>query len=73
MPGWKVISIGGFFAYVEFPPYVKEGKMGSEAVARYLAERCGVISLPGSFFMPSKEQMAESEGIEVLREDKWLR
>lgn len=53
-------------------------KVGSEAVARYLAEKLGVISLPGSFFMPdfreegSWGRIDEAGGAE-LRADKWLR
>jgi aspartate/methionine/tyrosine aminotransferase len=56
--GWKVISSGGFYAYVEFPYKNK----GSEQVAHALAIQCGVLTLPGCFFMP------EAKG-----QDRWIR
>ncbi|KIR25848.1 arylformamidase [Cryptococcus deuterogattii 99/473] len=83
--GWKVISSGGFFAYVQFPEdYIyassilglKRKKLGSEDVARVLALRCGVVTLPGSFFMPfvaDDEQWDNILDCETLRQDKWLR
>ncbi|EIW69117.1 hypothetical protein TREMEDRAFT_68977 [Tremella mesenterica DSM 1558] len=74
--GWKVMSHGGFFAYVEFPSYLPrrdtQGKIGSEIVSRLLAEECGVVTLPGSFFMPSLDERWE-EGAELLKGDKWIR
>lgn len=85
IPGWEVISSGGFFAYVQFPEdYIyassilglKRKKLGSEDVARVLALRCGVVTLPGSFFMPplaDDEQWDDILNGETLRQDKWLR
>ncbi|RXK41445.1 arylformamidase [Tremella mesenterica] len=74
--GWKVMSHGGFFAYVEFPSYLPrrdtQGKIGSEIVSRLLAEECGVVTLPGSFFMPSLDERWQ-EGTELLKVDKWIR
>ncbi|KIR58057.1 arylformamidase [Cryptococcus bacillisporus CA1873] len=83
--GWKVISSGGFFAYVQFPEdYIyaasilglKRKKLGSEDVARVLALLCGVVTLPGSFFMPpvaDDEQWDDILDCGTLRQDKWLR
>jgi hypothetical protein len=56
----------------------KGRRVGSEDVCRELALRCGVVSLAGSFFMPSledEEVWAEVErvGGGVLKEDMWLR
>jgi hypothetical protein len=79
-----VISSGGFFAYVEFPPAyanassaigLKRKQLGSEDVARVMGERLGVATLPGSFFMPDIESDVWDEIVdgEVLRQDRWLR
>lgn len=88
LPGWSVDSKGGYYAYVSFPEaYLSQGsalglkdgeKVGSEAVARYLAETLGVVSLPGSFFMPDfKEEVVwkriDEVGGQELRADRWLR
>jgi len=88
LPGWQVASMGGFYAYVEFPSaYIthpalvgtsQKGKVGSEDVAKYLAEELGVVCLPGSFFMPDlrdEKVWAEIEaaGGGELRSDRWLR
>ncbi|WVQ83575.1 hypothetical protein IAT38_005716 [Cryptococcus sp. DSM 104549] len=85
IPGWSVISSGGYFAYVQFPSDylfassvlgLKRKKLGSEDVARVLATRCGVVTLPGSFFMPAlsdDEAWDEVVGGDAVREDKWLR
>lgn len=86
--GWRVVSSGGYFAYVQFPEAystpeaaaalgVKAGdKVGSEAVGRALGERCGVVTLPGAFFMPPLEDdsvWAAIPGSEALRADQWIR
>lgn len=83
-----MVSKGGYYAYVQFPDtYLsqqrvlglrEDEKVGSEAVARYLAETLGVICLPGSFFMPDLRDegvWAEIErvGGGELRADRWLR
>jgi len=53
--------------------------LGSEDVAKVLALRCGVVTLPGSFSMPpigddeAWKKVVGGEVGEVLREDKWLR
>jgi aspartate/methionine/tyrosine aminotransferase len=85
IPGWKVISSGGFYAFVEFPrDYLhassalglKRKRLGSEDISKVLALRFGVVTLPGGFFMPSltdDEAWDEIVDGEILREDKWIR
>ncbi|OCF34593.1 arylformamidase [Kwoniella heveanensis BCC8398] len=87
VPGWNVPSTGGYFAYVSFPSDyqyassvlgLKRKKLSSEDIAKVLAEKVGVVTLPGSFFMPDlKDQDVWEEDVlpggEVLKEDKWLR
>jgi len=46
LPGWTIVSIGTYFAYVRHPYTDKT----SEAAARMLAEDAGVITIPGGFF-----------------------
>lgn len=50
--GWRVDQIGAYFAYVRHP---FEDAPAAE-VARLLAERWGVLTLPGSFFGPGQER-----------------
>ncbi|WWC98898.1 hypothetical protein V866_005792 [Kwoniella sp. B9012] len=85
--GWKVTSIGGYFAYVSFPKeYIhasanvglKRKRLGSEDISLILAKKFGVVTLPGSFFMPDfkDDEIWEKDvlkGGEGLREDIWLR
>ncbi|WWD16754.1 hypothetical protein CI109_101186 [Kwoniella shandongensis] len=85
VPGWSVISTGGYFAYVQFPSDyqyassvlgLKRKKLGSEDVAKVLATKVGVVTLPGSFFMPNlkdDEAWDEVVGGDEIKEDKWLR
>lgn len=84
LEGWSVSSMGGYYAYVQFPSaYTRaeelrtNSKVGSEEVAKYLATELGVVCLPGSFFMPPLEDKVwgdiEEAGGGVLREDRWLR
>lgn len=49
--GWRIDSIGAYFAYVAHP---FPGRTASE-VARALAEQRGVLGLPGSFFGPGQD------------------
>lgn len=77
--------MGGFYAYVSFPSDylfasstqgLKRKRLGSEDIAKMLARRCGVVVLPGSFFMPPVGDDEVWEGIvdgERLREDRWIR
>ncbi len=45
--GWQLLGCGAYFAYVEHP-YA----MRSDDVARALVTACGVLTLPGTMFMP---------------------
>lgn len=68
--GWIVECSGGFFAYVKHP---FEGKTSLE-VSEALARDCGVITLPGAFFMPefgSPERSALERS--SLLGDRWIR
>jgi aspartate/methionine/tyrosine aminotransferase len=71
-----VSAQGGFFSYVRHP-YVQDGRaVPSEMVSEVLAKRCGVVTLPGSFFMPergSPEWRALEEQASPLVEDRWIR
>jgi aspartate/methionine/tyrosine aminotransferase len=49
--GWRIDSIGAYFAYVAHP---FPGRTAAE-VARALAEERGVLGLPGSFFGPGQD------------------
>lgn len=88
--GWRVLSSGGFYAYVEFPAaYVSEAgrraveaalgrtveRVGSGDVGEVLATKCGVLTLPGCFFMPDREDpvWAGVPGGDAMREDRWIR
>ena len=44
--GWRIRSIGAYFAYVEHP--LRDAS--APLVAKQLAERAGVLALPGTFF-----------------------
>lgn len=94
--GWRVISHGGFYAYVQHPYLVGSERTNdnnddgeedalvaapgtpvpSERVAKLLATRCGILTLPGAFFMPlrtSSEWRALEESGSALVQDKWIR
>lgn len=83
IPGWKVASKGGYYAFVSFPEEylsasssigLKRKRLGSEDVAKVLGLRCGVIVLPGGFFMPDLEGEGWDEvKADKLKEDRWLR
>jgi aspartate/methionine/tyrosine aminotransferase len=49
--GWRVDSIGAYFAYVRHP----FAGASAEAVAERLAVERGVLALPGSYFGPSQD------------------
>jgi aspartate/methionine/tyrosine aminotransferase len=49
-PGWRIDSLGAYFAYVAHP----FADADSVAAARRLALGAGVIGLPGSFFGPDQ-------------------
>jgi len=71
--GWRVLSSGGFYAYVQFPDAY--GDIGSEEVGNKLATQCGVLTLPGCFFMPPLDspEWASIKGAEVIHADRWIR
>ncbi|GMK54698.1 hypothetical protein CspeluHIS016_0112840 [Cutaneotrichosporon spelunceum] len=90
VPGWRVLSSGGFYAYVEFPEaYTSDSgkkavaaalgkevsRVGSRDVGHALATRCGVLTLPGCFFMPElDDRIWESvRGGDAMHEDRWIR
>lgn len=92
VPGWRVLSSGGFFAYVEFPAEYtspagrralaaalgvpeKGLRVGSGEVGQVLAMRCGVLTLPGCFFMPELDDPVwhDVRGGDAMREDRWIR
>lgn len=51
LPGWRIDSIGAYFAYIAHPDADGDGA----ALARRLAEERGVLALPGSFFGPGQK------------------
>jgi aspartate/methionine/tyrosine aminotransferase len=53
--GWQLLGCGAYFAYVRHPYTVP-----SDAVARALVARAGVLLLPGTMFMPADR--AEGQG-----------
>ncbi len=90
VPGWRVLSSGGFYAYVEFPEaYTSDAGrkalasalgvevecVGSGEVGQALATRCGVLTLPGCFFMPELDDpiWASVQGGDAMRQDRWIR
>ncbi|KAJ9112526.1 hypothetical protein QFC22_006283 [Naganishia vaughanmartiniae] len=85
VPGWRVEAQGGFFSYVRHPFRAtaendqEEGDGGwipSEQISKILAERCGVLTLPGAFFMPTRDDplwTTLTEAGSVLVHDRWIR
>lgn len=79
-PGWEIGAVGGYFAFVAYPAaYLRrrEGEEGSteggdsESIARLLAEKFGVVTLPSKFFVPpGYRHPAASDSGEL---DRWLR
>ncbi len=51
--GWKLHSIGAYFAYASHPD---AGRLPAREVARDLAARRGVLALPGPYFGPGQEE-----------------
>jgi len=49
--GWKISSIGSFFAYVKHP----YKNYSCSEIAKTLAINCGVVSIPGSYFGNNQE------------------
>jgi aspartate/methionine/tyrosine aminotransferase len=50
-PGWRVLSLGAYFAYVAHP-FADES---ASDVARRLAQQAGVLTLPGPYFGPGQD------------------
>jgi aspartate/methionine/tyrosine aminotransferase len=52
LDGWRIGSIGAYFAYLEHP---YRGRTGAQ-VAEFLARERGVLALPGSYFGGGQEK-----------------
>ncbi len=52
LPGWRIDSIGTFFAYLRLP----EGAPDAMTAAETLAAEQGLLTLPGPFFGPGQER-----------------
>jgi len=50
-PGWRLESIGAYFAYVAHP----FPDISAREVAEALAAECGVLALPGPYFGPGQD------------------
>ena len=48
--GWRLLGLGAFFAYLEHP-----FDMDSDALARFLVAKAGILLLPGTMFMPADD------------------
>jgi len=53
LPGWEVLGAGAYFAYVRHP-----FNMASDALARRLLARAGLLVLPGTMFAPEGDAAA---------------
>lgn len=58
LPGWQLLGIGAYFAYVTHP-----SELPAPDFARALVRDAGVLSLPGTMFMPKENP----EGARQLR------
>lgn len=54
--GWRLLGLGGFFAYVEHP-----FGLASAQLAPLLVRKAGVLLLPASFFLPPDDPGAQSQ------------
>lgn len=54
--GWRLLGLGGFFAYVEHPFDIP-----SDELAPHLVRKAGILLLPGSFFKPAQDPSAKRE------------
>ncbi len=50
LPGWHRLGVGAYFAYVTHP-----APLPSPEFARALVQRAGVLTLPGTMFMPADD------------------
>ncbi|PWN45299.1 PLP-dependent transferase [Ceraceosorus guamensis] len=55
--GWKVECTGAYYAYVSHP----WARVSSETVAKELAQRVGVVVLPGAFFTPAQSRESAAQ------------
>lgn len=56
LPGWRLLGVGAYFAYLEHP-----FAMGSAELARELVTESGVLVLPATFFRPKGDPRADRE------------
>ena len=56
LKGWKLLGLGGFFAYVQHP-----FEISSNDIARQMVERAGILALPGTFFKPADDPSGDRE------------
>lgn len=49
--GWRLMGLGGYFAYVEHPFDLPSNQLGPE-----LVRRAGILLLPGTMFMPEHDR-----------------
>ena len=65
-PGWRLVSLGAYFAFVEHPMRGPD----AAATAERLATRCGVLGLPGAYFGPGLDNFMRlafaNVGVDVL-------
>ena len=58
LPGWKLLGLGAYFAYLQHPY-----EMPSNEVAPALVAQAGVLCLPGTMFTPD----GDKDGMRQLR------
>ncbi len=56
LPGWKRLGVGAYFAYVEHP-----SPLPAPDFARHLVRTAGVLTLPGTMFMPADDRRGERQ------------
>ncbi|WP_372612968.1 aminotransferase [Aquicoccus sp.] len=54
--GWRLLGVGAYFAYVEHP-----FDMPSNELAPDLVRRAGVLTLPGTMFMPDTDPVGQRQ------------
>ena len=52
MPGWEVMGVGAYFAYLKHPY-----DMASNVLARRLVGDASVLALPGTMFTPEGDAL----------------
>ncbi len=56
LPGWTLLGLGGFFAYIEHPFGIS-----SDDLARRLVTEAGLLLLPASYFTPPDDPRGQRE------------